>query len=106
MSAPSSARRRTMPAPMPREPPTTSATLSFRGCSVFVMAMLRSGTNGQKMSETKESCGGLAARQRRQREPCRCQQRFRLDSGARIGLKALHEGADKTHRLGDVYLWR
>jgi hypothetical protein len=41
---------------MPREPPTTSAILSFRGCSVFVMAMLRSGMNGQKMGEKTESC--------------------------------------------------
>src|ERR1700674_4065791 len=109
MPAPSSARRRTMPAPMPREPPTTSAILSFRGCSVFVMAMLRYGMNGPKRGENTESCVlalGLAARQRRQRKPCRCLQRFRLDAGARSGLKALHEGADKTHRLGDVYLWR
>src|SRR6267142_188612 len=110
MPAPSSARRRTMPAPMPREPPTTSAILSFRGCSVFVMGMLRSRMNGQKMGEKhgilRPCPGGLAARQRREREPCRCLQRFQLDSGARTGLKALHEGADKTHRLGDVYLWR
>src|ERR1700682_6424888 len=110
MPAPSSARRRTMPAPMPREPPTTSAILSFRGCSVLVMGMLRSGMNGQKMGEKRNPVslpwGGLAARQRREREPCRCLQRFRLDAGARSGLKALHEGADKTHRLGDVYLWR
>src|ERR1700731_32464 len=49
---------------------------------------------------------GLAARQRREREPCRCLQRFRLDAAARTGLKALHEGGDKTHRLSDVYLWR
>src|SRR5258708_35618558 len=103
MLAPSSARRRTMPAPMPREPPTTSAILSFRGCGVFVMGMLRSGMNGQKRGENTESCvlalGELAARQRRQRAPCRCLQRFQLESGARPGLKALHEDADDTPQL-------
>src|SRR5258706_5474580 len=110
MPAPSSARRRAMPAPMPREPPTTSATLSFRSCGVLLMGMLLYGMNGPNLGENTESCvlalGRLAARQRRQREPCRCLQRFRLDAGARIDLKALHEGADKTHRLGDVYFWR
>src|SRR5258706_14686561 len=109
MPAPSSARRRTMPAPMPREPPTTSAILSFRGCSVLVLGnppfWYEWSKNGEKTSGILCPCpGGLAARQRRERVPCLCLQRFQLDSGTRTGFKRLHERTDETHRLADVHL--
>src|SRR4029077_8763103 len=61
MPAPSSARRRAMPAPMPREPPTTSAILSFRGCSAFVMGKAQFWNEWSKCADTQDPVSWLSA---------------------------------------------